>query len=53
MPRIDFMISRHNDLYADGNYIARFASEAAAANMAVRFAQDHGALYSVLYERRA
>ena len=52
MTTISYFITRKNDLYANGNLIDRFASEDAAADMAVRFAQDNDALWSILYERR-
>ena len=45
-----FWITRKNELYADGELIGRFESEAAAADMAIRFAQENGRLYSIRYD---
>lgn len=53
MARIMFEITRSNELVADGVPMGRFANEAAAADMAVRFAQDNDALYRIDYERRS
>jgi len=47
---LKFFITRTNDLLQDGQMIDRFTSEAAAANMAIRFAQDCGLNYSIIYE---
>jgi hypothetical protein len=47
--KIEFMITRDGTLLADGQLIDRYLSQAAAADMAVRFAQDQAALYSILY----
>jgi len=44
-----FEITRRNDLYHNGEWIGRFGSEWAAADMAIRFAQDAGSLYSIRY----
>ena len=44
-----FEITRQNDLYHDGELIGRFGSEWAAANMAIRFAQDADSLYQITY----
>lgn len=52
MTSISYFITRQNDLFADGNFIERFTSEEAAADMAVRVAQDNDALWSILLERR-
>ncbi|MEQ1689089.1 MAG: hypothetical protein ABL874_10995 [Sphingopyxis sp.] len=52
MTTIAYFITRQNDLFANGNFIERFTSEEAAADMAVRFAQDNDALWSILLERR-
>lgn len=48
---IDFFIDRTHHLFADGVTIGRFATEAAAADMAVRFAQAAEALYCIHYPR--
>ena len=50
---IELFITRSHTLIADGQMVERYPGEAAAAAMAVRFAQDNGALYSIDYERRA
>ena len=53
MARMEFEITRRNELLAGGQLVGRFADEHAAANLAVRFAQDNDALYTITYERRA
>ncbi len=50
-PMIEFTITRRNELIADGEMVGRFGSEQAAADTAIRFAQDAGSLYSIRYER--
>jgi len=44
-----FEITRRNELFHDGYFVARFETEAAAANIAVRFAQDADAPYRIEY----
>lgn len=46
---IEFWITRNGRLTADGEVIGEFGSEAAAADVAIRFAQDAGALYRLFY----
>ncbi len=46
---IEFWITRNGRLTADGEVIGQFGSEAAAADVAIRFAQDAGALYRLFY----
>lgn len=46
---MSFTITRRNELVHDGEIVGRFGSEAAAADTAIRFAQDAGALYSIRY----
>lgn len=46
---IQFEIKRDGTLIADGQKIGRFDSATKAADVAIRFAQDQGALYEILY----
>lgn len=49
MTKIEFFADRKGNLTADGQFIGQFASQDAAADMAVRFAQDNDALYVIYY----
>jgi len=44
-----FEITRRNELYHDGELIGRFGSEWAAADTAIRYAQDADTLYQITY----
>ncbi|QFU30252.1 hypothetical protein BSP_01115 [Brevundimonas sp. Bb-A] len=46
---IEFWITRNGRLTADGEVIGQFGSEAAAADVAIRFAQDAGVFYRIYY----
>lgn len=46
---LEFFIGRDGGLTLDGALIGRFGSVDAAADLAVRFAQDQGRLYSLFY----
>lgn len=46
---IEFWISRNGRLTADGEVIGVFGDEAAATDVAIRFAQDTGVLYRIYY----
>jgi hypothetical protein len=50
---MDFTISRQNVLRHAGEVVGKFPTEAAAADMAIRFAQDADALYSIRYRTEA
>ncbi len=52
MPLLNFTISRRNELLTDDETVGRFTSEAAAADVAIRHAQDNHCLYTITYERR-
>lgn len=52
MHSISFQITARAELLADGHSIGQFATEAEAASMAIRFAQDNDALYAIHYARR-
>lgn len=46
---IEFWITRTGALTAQGESVGDFGSEGAAADAAIRFAQDAGALYRIFY----
>ena len=50
MKKFYFVVKRDGSLYHDFHFIDRFADANAAANMAIRFAQDNDALYEIDYQ---
>jgi len=46
---LEFFISRNGNLTSEGELIGNFGTEAAAADMAIRFAQDSDRLYRIFY----
>lgn len=46
---LEFFISRNGNLTSEGELIGNFETEAAAADMAIRFAQDSDRLYRIFY----
>ena len=46
---IEFFIARNGNLIANGELIGNFANETAAADIAIRHAQDRGATYRIFY----